>query len=185
MELRFKLLEHPFYQSWTKGEITIPQLSIYAAAYTEFIDCVPHLWQRVTDNLGVNGAEAKAIIAEEKEHVNLWRLWSDKLPQAESNPGMKDIVDGFEKMTDSELAGAIHAFEIQQPEVAKTKKEGLINFYGFSEADAKYFDEHMNEAEHIVFGNRIYREASDKEEFERGFDKGAELVYKGLDRFLS
>ena len=85
MELRFKLLEHPFYQSWTKGEITIPQLSAYAAAYTEFIDRVPHLWQRVTDNLGINGAESSAIIAEETEHANLWRLWSGKLLAAVSN----------------------------------------------------------------------------------------------------
>lgn len=41
MNLKHKLLEHPFYQTWEKGEITKQQLSAYAKSYNEFITNIP------------------------------------------------------------------------------------------------------------------------------------------------
>ena len=88
-------------------------------------------------------------------------------------------------MNPSELLGAIHSFEVQQPEVAKTKKEGLLNHYGFSEADTTYFDEHMNEAEHIEYGRKLANDFAVKSDFEKGFSRGSEIFYNALDRFLN
>ena len=87
-------------------------------------------------------------------------------------------------MNPSELLGAIHSFEIQQPEVAKTKKEGLLKHYNIDESKTKYFDEHMNEEEHIAYGKMLSQKFADKSDFEKGFKRGSEIFYYALDRFM-
>jgi pyrroloquinoline quinone (PQQ) biosynthesis protein C len=87
-------------------------------------------------------------------------------------------------MTPSELLGALHSFEIQQPEVAESKKDGLLKHYGFSEKDLKYFDEHMNEQDHISYGKYLKEEFADEEEFNKGFERGSELFFKNLNLFM-
>ena len=185
MELKYKLLDHPFYKAWSCGEITTGQLSKYSASYLEFIESIPTYWERVIAGLNAEDSVAKEIVLEEKEHIYLWKKWSSKLGSVNSFPRMIEVLLEFEKMNPSELLGAIHAFEIQQPGVAKTKKEGLLNHYGFDESDSIYFDEHMNEQKHISFGEKLAKESADKKEFEKGFERGSELVYKSLDLFLN
>lgn len=184
MELKYKLLDHPFYQAWTMGEVTPEQLSAYHKSYNEFITEMPKYWSKIAEAFGQK-EDAQYIIDEEAAHIDLWAKWQNKLPEVNSFPRMETVMNAFENMTPSELLGAVHAFEIQQPEVAKTKKEGLIKWYGFNENETTYFDEHMEEEDHIAFGSKLATNFANKEEFVRGFDKGAELVYNGLDLFLT
>ena len=185
MNLKHKLLEHPFYQKWERGEITSEQLSNYAATYNEFISMIPEFWSVVVSSFDSKNPEGKKIINEETAHIDLWKKWSNKLPRAENYPSMKSEIESFANMNPSELLGAIHAFEIQQPEVAQTKKEGLIKHYGFKAEDLDYFDEHMNEAEHIQYGNKLASGFAVYSDFERGFEKGSEIIYKSLDKFVN
>lgn len=184
MILKHKLLDHPFYQKWEKGEITLQQLSSYAKSYNDFISNIPQYWEYIINNFDSENPVGKKIIKEENEHIFLWNKWSEKLPSTDSYPSMKKDIDSFNKMNASELLGAVHAFEIQQPDVAKTKKAGLINHYGFAGEDTKYFDEHMNETEHIRFGEYLQNNFADKNDFEYGFIKGSEIIYYSLDKFL-
>lgn len=183
MKLQHKLSEHPFYQMWQKGEITNEQLSKYAYSYMEFIEKIPEYWQKSITGLNVNEKYSEELIKEENEHTELWKGFKSKF-NCNEFPDMRDVNNNFSKMNPSELLGAIHSFEIQQPEVAKTKKEGLLKYYGFNESVTKYFDEHLNEAEHIAFGKMLSEKYADKNDFEKGFNKGAEIVYNALDRFL-
>lgn len=183
MKLNKKLLDHPFYQSWTKGEITNEQLADYTYSYYELIQEIPGLWSKAISGLNAVSDESKKLVDEETAHISMWNDFRVK-QSIGSYPSMKDVIDELSVMNPSELLGAIHSFEIQQPEVAKTKKEGLLKFYGFNESDAKYFDEHMNEAEHIAFGKMLSEKYADKDDFEKGFAKGSELFYNALDRFL-
>jgi pyrroloquinoline quinone (PQQ) biosynthesis protein C len=185
MILKHKLLDHPFYKDWEKGAISIQQLSNYSKSYKEFITQIPVYWDIIIKNFDFESAIGKKIIADERHHIFLWNEWADKLPETLSYPAMKDEIDTFNKMNASELLGAIHAFEIQQPEAAKTKKAGLIKYYGFNETDTKYFDEHINEAEHIKYGEYLYNNFANKKDFEKGFSKGAELIFHSLDKFLN
>ena len=185
MNLKHKLLEHPFYQAWEKGEITEAQLSSYAASYNEFISMIPEFWTVVVSAFDSKNPEGAKIINEETAHIELWKKWSDKLPSSDNYPSMKNEIKSFVNMNPSELLGAIHAFEIQQPEVAKTKKDGLINHYGFSAGELLYFDEHINEAEHIQYGNKLANNFAVYSEFEKGFEKGSEIIYKSLDKFIN
>lgn len=184
MELKHKLLEHPFYQAWTMGEVTPEQLSAYHKSYTEFIEEVPKYWTKIAEAFGQTEA-AQHIIDEETAHIDLWTKWQGKLPEVNSFPRMKNVLSSFANMTPSELLGAVHAFEIQQPGVAQTKKDGLLKWYGFNEGETIYFDEHIAEEDHIQFGTMLANNFANKEEFARGFDKGAELVYNGLDLFVA
>lgn len=185
MNLKYKLLEHPFYQNWESGKITLDQLANYSKSYNEFISRIPDFWKRIIDSLNPGSKEGNKIIEEEKNHITLWQKWSEQLPSTDSNPSMNNVITAFENLNPSELLGAIHSFEIQQPEVAKTKKSGLIKHYGFSENDTIYFDEHMNEAEHIKYGEYLYKNFAGKKDFENGFSKGSELIFHSLDKFMN
>jgi len=184
MEIRQRLLDHPFYRAWTMGEITRGQLGAYHQSYAEFIKQVPVYWERIVRGFRLDSPEAQEVVAEELSHIGLWEEWGRNLQQSATAPGMEDVCREFDSFTPSQLLGALHAFEIQQPEVARTKKDGLLRFYGFREEELKYFDEHENEAKHITFGTRLADTHADRREFEEGFARGAEVVYRSLDRFV-
>jgi pyrroloquinoline quinone (PQQ) biosynthesis protein C len=80
--------------------------------------------------------------------------------------------------------GAIHSFEVQQPEVAQTKMEGLIKYYGFDNSELRYFREHLSEHEHVDYGISLLNEKAEKKEFEIGFRLGSEKFYHALDLFV-
>lgn len=184
MELPVKLLEHPFYQSWKAGEVTVDQLADYAEAYQSLMDRIPALWSRVVEELDL--AEGESIVDEEAEHAEMWSDWRVALPAAEDAHSLEDVLGAFDEMSAAELAGALHAYEVQQPDVAETKREGLIEYYGFEEDadELAFFDEHAeHEDEHIALGRLIREEVAQTEAFDRGFERGAEVIYDSLDRF--
>ncbi|MCX6147296.1 MAG: hypothetical protein NTW25_08620 [Candidatus Kapabacteria bacterium] len=185
MELKYKLLDHPFYQAWTMGEVTFEQLSKYHRSYNEFIELMPVYWDRINKGFNLTDSDSKRIVEDETRHIGQWQIWLDKLPQTESFPKMEEILSTFANMTPSELLGAVQAFEMQQPEVAFTKKEGLLKHYGYNDVELVYFDEHMEEAAHINYGLSIKDKYANAEEFQRGFDKASEVLYNGLDLFLN
>ena len=185
MELKYKLLDHPFYQSWMKGEITADQLAKYHSSYNEFIELMPVYWDKIIKSFNEESNFAKKVVEEEVEHIALWQDWKGRLPITESYPGMQDVIQELNNMNSSELLGAIQAFEMQQPEVAETKKEGLMCHYGFNASELKYFDEHINEEPHIAFGRQLAKRNANMEDFQRGFDRGAELYYNALNKYLN
>lgn len=184
MELKYKLLEHPFYQSWNEGKVSISRLAQYGKSYLELISFMPLLWENITKELKVDNEDSRRIIEDETRHILLWSKWISKLPQPENSPSLKYAVDEISHLSPSAKLGILQSFEMQQPEVAQTKKAGLINHYGFTEADLDYFDEHLNEKEHINFGLNLANTLCDKQEFEWGLYKGAELFYHSLDHFV-
>lgn len=184
MELKYRLLNHPFYKSWANGEISMKQLSKYAASYAEFINNIPGYWAKVIMEFLPDSDKGQSIINEEIHHIKLWEEWTSKLEDCYDFPRMSDVIDSLEQMNPSELLGAIHAFEVQQPEISITKKHSLMQFYGFSHEDLNYFDDHMDEHIHISFGRMLYEKYADKADFLNGFYKGSELIYKGLDMYL-
>jgi len=184
MKINKRLLDHPFYQSWTKGEITNEQLADYTYSYYELIQEIPNLCSKAISGINAESPASAKLVDEETSHISMWNDF--KMKQSSSNyPTMKDVINELSVMNPSELLGAIHSFEVQQPEVAKTKKEGLLKFYGFDKSDTKYFDEHMNEAEHIAFGKMLSENYADKSDFEKGFTRGSEIFYNALDRFIN
>ncbi len=181
MRLTRRLLDHPFYQAWHHGQVSVEQLSRYAASYAELVAAMPSWWERIGTDLG---ADTAAIVADERDHVALWQRWASRLPAPVDAPRLADALAMGETLSGAELLGAMHAFEVQQPDVARTKRDGLITHYGFAPADVSYFDAHIDEAAHIAFGSALARTA-DQAAVERGFARGAEVFYRSLDPFIS
>jgi pyrroloquinoline-quinone synthase len=183
MEIRPRLLEHPFYQAWTKGELSVEQLARYHQGYARFIERFPSYWRTVIDTFSPSPA-GDAVVRDELDHIELWKLWGSAFPPAVEAPGMEKTIAAFGDMPPSRLLGAIHAFESQQPEVAATKKDGLLRHYGFQPDTLTYFDEHLHEEKHIAYGLGLAERFADPAEFSAGVRSGAALVYESLDDFV-
>jgi pyrroloquinoline-quinone synthase len=177
------MLDHPFYRAWMAGEVTPATLAAYHRSYHDLIRRVPEYWQRVIHAFRPEFPGEHPVVSEERRHIRLWEQWGERMAPPADFPRLNNLTDALDSMTPSQLLGALQSFESQQPEVARTKKEGLIRHYGFSEGELAYFDEHQNEEGHIRFGRELAGRHADREEFKEGFTRGSELLYASLDSF--
>ncbi len=135
---RWDLLKHPFYQSWSAGTLPKCGLESYAREYGAFIALLPQGWKTLSDP---HTAE------EEEEHLTLWREFAAQLNTTVGQAEIPLVADLVETAHDlfarpSEAAGAMYAFEVQQPETAQSKLDGLKVHYDFSDSSLRYFEEH-------------------------------------------
>ena len=185
MSVQPRLLDHAFYRGWMKGEIPVETLAAYHRSYREFISRVPGYWQSVVDAFLPDFPGEHPVVREERHHVLLWDEWGRRLPPPGDFPLLSSLCGSLDAMTPSELLGALQAFEVQQPEVARTKKEGLMTHYRFEEGDLAYFDEHQKEEGHIAFGAGLASRFADQGEFAAGIGRGALLCFNSLDSFAA
>lgn len=158
---KHNLLNHPFYQAWSAGELPVDALKCYAREYGAFISTLPSGWETLND------AET---VEEETEHIEMWEDFADGLDTEISDaqiPQVKTLLDTADKLfSNRETAlGALYAFEAQQPETAKSKLAGLKAFYQLPEKVEPYFETHSHnehEAEKIL--ERISALSSDAQE---------------------
>ena len=146
---KYNLLDHPFYQAWSAGELPVEALKCYAREYGAFISTLPKGWETLND------AETAE---EETEHIDMWTDFADGLNtqvSAAQIPQVKKLLETAENLfSESETAlGALYAFEAQQPETAKSKLAGLKEFYQLPEKVEPYFETHSHnehEAEKLL-----------------------------------
>ncbi|MDE0086611.1 MAG: iron-containing redox enzyme family protein [Candidatus Poribacteria bacterium] len=145
----YNLLDHPFYQAWSAGELPIEALKCYAREYGAFISTLPKGWETLND---LETAE------EETEHIDMWADFADGLNTEVSEaqiPQVKMLLEtAVNLFSERETAlGALYAFEAQQPETAKSKLAGLKEFYQLPEKVEPYFETHSHnehEAEKLL-----------------------------------
>jgi len=153
------ILEHPFYQAWNAGELTVDQLRTYAriyyphvAAFPGYLETAaeraadPEVRSELQDNL-------REELTEPKAHDELWLdfaaglgLDRDAVTQAPTDPAARETVSRFRKLASSGTGAAVaalYAYESQQPQVSRTKADGLRKHYGIrEEAAVAYFEVH-------------------------------------------
>ena len=145
----YNLLNHPFYQAWSAGELPIEALQFYAREYGALISMMPKGWETLDD------AE---IAAEETEHIDMWADFADGLDTVVSEaqiPEVKALLETTDKLFSEPTTalGALYAFEVQQPATAQSKLAGLKEFYQLSETVEPYFETHSHnehEAEKLL-----------------------------------
>jgi pyrroloquinoline-quinone synthase len=137
---RYDLNEHPFYQAWRAGTLRPETLGVYASEYAPFIGAVEQGWRTLGD------AEHAA---EEREHARLWERFRDALGPS-GTPGCQETAAlaetarrAFEETASA--AGALYAFEAQQPSTARSKLDGLREHYALPENATAYFREHAGD----------------------------------------
>ena len=134
------LLNHPFYQAWSIGELPLTALRSYAREYGAFISTVPDGWEAVGD------AETAA---EEIEHIDLWADFASGLDTTISEaeiPQVKTLVETANELFSERATalGALYAFEVQQPATTESKLAGLKAFYQLPKAVEPYFETHAH-----------------------------------------
>ncbi len=156
------LLIHPFYQKWSRGELTLDDLRMYAKEYFHLVQRIPGIVARVHERVREPALKAKTAqnIAEEQEHVELWKRFAGSLginaEELAAHVPCRTVFDAVAKLetlaegSAEEGIVAMYALECELPKIAATKKQGLRDFYGLTSDDAHiYFDEHLKEEKHL------------------------------------
>ena len=138
---KWNLLQHPFYQAWSAGTLPAESLATYAREYGAFIRLLPLAWEALDDT---------ETAREEREHADLWDEFAAAL-------GTR--VDGHALSTSARAltasagglfsdprtaAGALYAFEVQQPATAQSKLDGLRMHYNLPANAEPYFETHTH-----------------------------------------
>jgi pyrroloquinoline-quinone synthase len=148
---QWNVLEHPFYQRWTNGELTKADLAVYSGQYRHAVVALAAASAQaadVADPALAKGLAAHAV--EEAEHVALWDGFTDAVggdagvsPTAETEVCVK-AWEGTPDRPFLETLVALYTIESGQPEISETKRDGLVARYGYTpETPAtEYFDLH-------------------------------------------
>jgi pyrroloquinoline-quinone synthase len=155
------LLNHPFYQAWTRGELSLECLKEYAMEYYHHVKAFPCYLSAVhthTQNAGARKHLLNNLIEEEAgspNHPDLWRSFAKSLGATDEEidahqPSMaiQDVVNTFMDICRNQetAAGiaALYAYESQIPPICISKIKGLRQHYGMQNPeDWKYFTVHI------------------------------------------
>jgi pyrroloquinoline-quinone synthase len=167
------LLQHPFYQLWSQGRLTRENLREYAVSYYPQVAAFPTYVSGVhsgCEDAALRQELLENLIEEERgpeNHPALWRKFAAALGAAESDmassprtPEVAETIAEFRRSTRGSTAeglAALYAYESQIPEISKTKREGLTEFYGIAEGDATLFFSVHETAD--VWHRQVEREA--------------------------
>ena len=165
------LLQHPFYQEWTAGQLSRSSLRDYAAQYYRHVAAFPRYLSAIhsrCDDLATRQALLENLIEEERgerNHPELWMRFAEgvgatreEVRQAAPRETTRNLVDTYTRLTrdrplEAGLA-ALYVYEAQMPAVAATKIDGLKQFYGITdEAALSFFSVHREaDVEHARTG---------------------------------
>ena len=154
--MQHSMLKHPFYVAWSEGKLSREVLQEYAKQYYAHVRAFPTYVSAVhsrCDDLDTRQMLLENLIEEEQgveNHPELWLRFAeslgvkrDEVRNAELLPATRDSVARLKELTQSadyrEGLAALYAYESQIPEVARTKRDGLKEFYGIAEERAVAF----------------------------------------------
>ena len=136
------VLEHPFYERWSAGELSARELSVYVGEYRHAVLALAHASEQVAAKAGSEhraGLERHA--AEEAAHVGLWDEFARAARardvgaedgSAQPTAQTQGCVEAWTAGSDAlEHLAVLYAIEASQPEISKTKLQGLTEHYGY------------------------------------------------------
>jgi pyrroloquinoline-quinone synthase len=153
----YDLLRHPFYQAWSRGELTREDLQDYAKDYYRQVESFPRCLLRFATRLDRGELQA-AVLANLRDevgtgarraHADLWLDFMEGVGGERSVAGheptaqVSRLVLFFERLakegTPEEALAAFYAYESQVPRVSREKWRGLTEKYGASDRTCGYF----------------------------------------------
>jgi pyrroloquinoline-quinone synthase len=171
---RYNLLKHPFYQAWSKGELTREDLREYASEYWHHVSAFPAYLSALHSRLPDGKLRRMVLenLADEEglldgvPHSDMWMDFARGMGAEASAvrarniaPQTRALVEHFRAaMKESPAAAltALYAYESRVPAIAKTKAEGLAEHYGADAATRRYFTVHTSADVHH---SRVWRSA--------------------------
>ncbi len=171
---RYDLLQHPFYQAWSKGELTHEDLREYAAEYWPHVSAFPTYLSALHSRLP-DGKLRRIVLSNLAEEEGLYDglphsdLWMDfargmgaeeaSVRAREIGPQTSALLEHFRETMQASPAAALtalYAYESRVPAIANTKAEGLEKHYGADDATRRYFTVHRLADVHHA---RVWRNA--------------------------
>jgi pyrroloquinoline-quinone synthase len=132
------VLEHPFYQRWSAGELSARELGFYAGEYRHAVVALADASSAVAAVVGdEHRAGLQRHAAEERSHIALWDEFeaaagdrdSLRAPLADTERCVRSWTAGEDAL---EHLAVLYAIEASQPAIAQTKLDGLVERYGYS-----------------------------------------------------
>jgi pyrroloquinoline-quinone synthase len=193
---RYDLLQHPYYQAWSAGELTKDDLREYAAEYWHHVSAFPaylsglhsrlpdgKLRRTVLENLADEEGLADGHPHSGRAHSDLWMDFAKGMGAQESDVRGRELGEetvallehfrGAMTETPAAALAALYAYESRVPAIAKTKAEGLEKHYAADAATRRYFTVHTTADVHHA---RVWRDALTAELAARPADADAALA---------
>jgi pyrroloquinoline-quinone synthase len=186
---RIDVLEHPFYERWSAGELAPEELSFYAGEYR-------HAVVALADASSLAAAEAGAAheptlarhAREESGHVELWDDFA-RAVGARASGGDTEPLGQTRACATSWTAGedllehlaVLYTVEASQPAISTTKLAGLTTHYGLAEDSPGlgYFKLHATlDVEHARQARELIAELAQESDTERMLAR-AEAALRG------
>lgn len=198
------LLNHSFYQSWNEGSLSLETIREYSSQYFKHVSAFPRYLSAIhsnCDHIGTRKILLENLNDEEmgpEDHPELWMRFAegmgntrDEVKNAVLMEETEELVNTFNQLSRSEdyLKGlaALYCYESMQPEISKTKKEGLQNIYGINDEETlKFFTVHMqaDEWHREVIRNLLVELCNSKEKKEDVLE-AVNSALGALNNFLS
>jgi pyrroloquinoline-quinone synthase len=145
---RWNVLDHPFYQRWSAGELTREDLAAYSGQYRHATAAIAVLSASIAESAPeAERAALRRHAAEEADHVSLWDGFVEAVggdSSAAPTPETRECVEAW-TAADDRLAQLIRLYAIEsgQPAISRTKREGLAAHYGIGDGPGnEYFRLH-------------------------------------------
>jgi pyrroloquinoline-quinone synthase len=159
---RWNVLEHPFYQRWSMGELSREELAAYSGQYRHATAAIARLSASVAESApDSERAELRRHAEEEEAHIALWDGFVEAVGgevAAAPTPETKECVERW-TAGDDRLAQLVRLYAIEsgQPAISKTKREGLAEHYGIGDGPGnEYFRVHEKaDVEHASEGRSL------------------------------
>lgn len=185
---RWNVLEHPFYQRWTAGELSEGELARYSGQYRHAVEAVASLAATIAES-APDRPELRSHAAEEAAHVELWDGFVDAAggeADAAATPETGECVETWtaDRGLVANLA-RMYAIESGQPAISRTKREGLLARYGYADGSGTaYFRVHeTRDVEHAAEARELIVELAGPGEADTLVDE-AEAAFRANWRLL-
>jgi pyrroloquinoline-quinone synthase len=145
---RWNVLDHPFYQSWSAGELSREELAAYAGQYRHATAAIARLSASLAESApDAERAELRRHAEEEEAHIALWDGFVEAVGgqvSAEPTVETRHCVDTW-TAGDGRLSQLVRLYAIEsgQPAISRTKRQGLAEHYGIGDGPGnEYFRVH-------------------------------------------
>jgi pyrroloquinoline-quinone synthase len=175
---RRNVLDHPFYQRWSAGELASEELDFYAGEYRHAVLALAETSRRAAAQAGPeHRVQLARHAAEEEAHVELWDAFARAVGGGAAVPASRPLaetsvcVDSWTAGTDLlEDLAVLYTVEASQPAISTTKLEGLATHYDVcaDSPGAAYFKLHAKlDIEHARQARVLIAELLPEDESER------------------
>ena len=159
-----RLLDHPYYRAWEKGELRQRDLRSYAEQYRHFESCLPEVLSQAAAQL--ESGEPRRLIEANLEdemtnprpHLELFDKFSHAVgavDQVRFTTATSELVGLYEDAAEHgpiPLLAVIAAYEVQGAEIAATKAAALSLHYDLGEEETDFWTVHATvEQQHAAW----------------------------------